>query len=118
MLEILEQIKDGRGWFWIDAICINQADLTEKSAQIPLMTKIFSWAEIVFACFGAEIPQDFDLIFEFSGLITDTLLRLASESDPDKEYNLDPGQALGPKKHQFYMALDKFMQHMFWNRVW
>lgn len=28
-------------WFWIDAICINQADDTEKAHQIPKMLKIY-----------------------------------------------------------------------------
>src|SRR5215469_5673314 len=32
---------------WIDAICINQDDLDEKSAQIPLMAQIYPQAEVV-----------------------------------------------------------------------
>ena len=32
---------------WIDAICINQADVEEKSAQLPLMSNIYSQATTV-----------------------------------------------------------------------
>ncbi|KAI8724148.1 HET domain-containing protein [Fusarium sp. LHS14.1] len=33
---------------WADAICINQADKDEKSAQLPLMELIYTWAEAVY----------------------------------------------------------------------
>jgi hypothetical protein len=33
---------------WIDAICMNQADDTEKATQIPLMEEIYSWAECTY----------------------------------------------------------------------
>ena len=29
-------------WFWIDQICINQADLVERSAQVSMMGQIYS----------------------------------------------------------------------------
>ncbi|CAK1362383.1 unnamed protein product [Cercospora beticola] len=32
---------------WIDALCINQADLQERSAQVRFMPEIYRWAEIV-----------------------------------------------------------------------
>jgi hypothetical protein len=41
--------------FWIDAICINQDDLDEKSAQIPLMAQIYPQAEAVNVWLG---PSD------------------------------------------------------------
>jgi len=37
---------------WVDAICINQADVSEKSSQIPLMSRIFSEAASVIAWLG------------------------------------------------------------------
>jgi len=38
--------------FWIDALCINQADETEKSAQVPRMGAIYGAAEVVLAWLG------------------------------------------------------------------
>ncbi|KAK6071048.1 heterokaryon incompatibility protein [Seiridium cupressi] len=37
---------------WVDAICINQQDDREKSAQVPMMGKIFQQATSVLAWFG------------------------------------------------------------------
>lgn len=39
-------------WLWIDAICINQADIDEKAAQVSLMQRIFSNAGFVLAWLG------------------------------------------------------------------
>ena len=47
------------GWqmIWVDAICINQADLVEKSRQILLLRPIFSQALCVFVCLGISGPD-------------------------------------------------------------
>lgn len=38
--------------FWIDALCINQADIPEKSKQVSQLTTMYESAEDVFACLG------------------------------------------------------------------
>ena len=40
---------------WIDAVCINQLDLEEKTAQVMMMHEIYSQANQVLACIG---PSD------------------------------------------------------------
>lgn len=42
----------GRLTIWIDAICINQQDIEEKSKQIQLMEEIYSWSERVVVWLG------------------------------------------------------------------
>ncbi|KAF2034219.1 HET-domain-containing protein, partial [Setomelanomma holmii] len=37
---------------WVDAVCINQADMDEKATQIPLMGDIYSGAESVYVWLG------------------------------------------------------------------
>lgn len=39
-------------YVWVDAICINQHDLTEKSAQVAMMGVIYTQALLVLACIG------------------------------------------------------------------
>lgn len=34
-------------WLWVDAVCINQSDLSERSSQVSMMGKIYSTAERV-----------------------------------------------------------------------
>ncbi|KAH8790487.1 hypothetical protein F5882DRAFT_259312, partial [Hyaloscypha sp. PMI_1271] len=36
-----------RSYIWVDAICINQHNLSERGAQVLLMTKIYSDATMV-----------------------------------------------------------------------
>jgi hypothetical protein len=38
--------------FWIDAICINQADLTERAQQVDIMDQIYKSAMQTWACIG------------------------------------------------------------------
>ncbi|CAO2655431.1 Nn.00g104950.m01.CDS01 [Neocucurbitaria sp. VM-36] len=40
------------GYFWIDAMCINQKDLKEKSSQVMMMSRIYKQAHLVFAWLG------------------------------------------------------------------
>lgn len=40
------------GCFWIDALCINQNDLKEKSCQVMMMSRIYQQASLVFAWLG------------------------------------------------------------------
>jgi hypothetical protein len=39
-------------WLWVDALCINQEDIDEKSKQIPMMRDIYSGATIVLVWLG------------------------------------------------------------------
>ena len=39
-------------WFWIDALCIDQENVTERNHQVQQMGQIFPQAEKVFAWFG------------------------------------------------------------------
>jgi hypothetical protein len=39
-------------YVWLDAICINQLDLAEKSAQVAMMGAIYANAVLVLACIG------------------------------------------------------------------
>ncbi|EEU45265.1 uncharacterized protein NECHADRAFT_19572, partial [Fusarium vanettenii 77-13-4] len=40
--------------FWIDGVCINQADTSERGEQVMLMAEIFQKADVVVAWLGEE----------------------------------------------------------------
>ena len=49
----------GYDWLlWIDAICINQQDNVEKTAQVQLMHTIFTKADMVLIWLGEALPTD------------------------------------------------------------
>jgi hypothetical protein len=49
---------EGQLTLWIDTICINQNDSSEKETQIPLMREIYSNAEIVYVHLGRTESTD------------------------------------------------------------
>lgn len=45
-------------WIWIDALCINQDDITERNHQVALMAGIYSPAGQVVIWLGPKCPKD------------------------------------------------------------
>jgi hypothetical protein len=60
---------------WIDAICVNQQDLEERSRQVPRMADIYTLAQCVVIWLGPET--------EDSSVALRTLNRIGSMIDPD-----------------------------------
>jgi hypothetical protein len=52
----LWQIREQRfpGPIWIDSLCIDQENLSEKAVQIQLMAQIYTHSSLLFACIGAH----------------------------------------------------------------
>lgn len=54
----VQEVSRGQGVtelrLWVDAICINQSDDTEKNHQVPLMKDIYSAAAITFSFLGSS----------------------------------------------------------------
>lgn len=55
-LKALEE-QFGTVSIWVDAICINQGNESERSDQITLMEEIYSWAETVYIWLGKGTPE-------------------------------------------------------------
>ncbi|KAI0147133.1 heterokaryon incompatibility protein-domain-containing protein [Xylariaceae sp. FL1272] len=47
-------------WLWVDAICIDQSNMTEKEHQIPLMRELYANASLVFSWLGASDDRRLD----------------------------------------------------------
>ena len=52
--------QDISRFLWIDAVCINQTNLTEKSQQVAMMAKIYAMASNVLIWLGEPVPQPGD----------------------------------------------------------
>lgn len=65
--------------FWVDAICVNQADDHEKSAQIPLMRDVYHLALFVAVWLGDETAETTRVKRFFSNLAKNDLDRKVDE---------------------------------------
>jgi Heterokaryon incompatibility protein (HET) len=83
---------------WVDAICINQADIGEKNKQIYLMRLIYQRAEEVIAWIGIENESGSDR----------ALIKHLSSGNPDVFARTSP----------LFTQLTSVIQREYWMRVW
>jgi hypothetical protein len=62
--------KRTRGYYWVDAICINQENIPERGQQVQLMKAIYESAEQVLVWLGPS-SDDSDLAMDLIDEITD-----------------------------------------------
>ncbi|KAH8600659.1 heterokaryon incompatibility protein-domain-containing protein, partial [Bisporella sp. PMI_857] len=99
-------------WLWIDAVCINQDNLEEKSTQVAMMGDIYSGADRVIVWLdNKEIThsevRDANFLLE---LIAFNSMNLSKDLyDP-------PTRVLGSYTH--WKALSRLLSHPYWHRVW
>ncbi|KAK5126974.1 hypothetical protein LTR85_008332 [Meristemomyces frigidus] len=103
-LTTLQQTNAAKGWLWIDAISINQEDIQERNAQVPLMKDIFSRAETVHVWLGPET----------------SCTTLAIQRLNDIYFGRLRGRAIpeGNEGAAFLSALEGLTQCLWWRRVW
>ena len=67
---VMRVIGDGVGALgWIDALCINQADLIERSSQVRQMGDIFASAEYVLIWLGTDDRNEADIVVDMCKVI-------------------------------------------------
>jgi hypothetical protein len=114
------------GWFlWIDAICINQEDLVERSQQVGLMNAIYRSADSVTAWLGPEADD--------SQFAIETMerwkLEITQRSETTKKNDWDTLAAITPSDPTFYgppgttphrawLAIKKIWERSWWSRAW
>lgn len=99
---------------WIDAICINQADDTEKAGQIGLMAEVYTWARTVWVWLGKGNERTARAV---RGLERAAKLRIAPVGVPWIEE--DMYAARGPRSVAYYkMQLAKSMVWVFLWTYW
>jgi hypothetical protein len=106
--------QDLLGYWWIDALSINQADIEERSEQVKLMSDIYQTATGVFVWLGPE-----DHFTELAIYLMKDLLRL------DKTQRLSLHSAEVRANHpnglldlSNWQALSQFFQREWFNRTW
>ena len=114
---------------WVDAICINQKDIAEKSRQIPLMEDIYGDADSALVWLGEESLNSTTAMAFIKGCAR--AWNLVMENCPDLRFdssNQDPVQlamaylqitsSVDPMDEANWEAVNEFAQRTLWSRVW
>jgi hypothetical protein len=97
-------------FFWIDAICINQSDTTDRCIQVRIMDKIYSCAEKVIVWLGASADRS-DVAVEF-------LETLANKQTSKGRVDWVEARARNPAFFLEWMALQRLLTRLWWQRTW
>ena len=113
---------------WIDALCINQADLTERSAQVSMMGDIYQSATNVVVWLGPDEHGEIDTIISMCRAIQAEFWRqldgdTGRNASVDKMPNLfEPEllQKLGlpPAESDAWWIFARFWDRRWFNRAW
>jgi hypothetical protein len=113
VLELLTPLRTR--YLWIDAVCIDQSDLTDKVFQFPLMAQIYSNAQQVVGCLGtnAALPSVFPSLLNQSFFFK-LIQYLVFDFD---------GLTHNPRMHYMHrlhdwQAFNVLLAHPYWDRAW
>lgn len=103
-----------RAYFWVDAICINQDDLEERSHQVQRMWNIFNSAFKVIGFIG-EAPHDEAVAVQ--NHVTRQFQGCTSWEDFSQQCQ-DPDFDVHPRNSVVTSALMRFQSMPWWSRCW
>lgn len=113
LYEALQQLGgESCGFIWVDALCINQQDMTERTNQVLRMAEIYSGAKLVISWLGITQVDDGAVFGLIHRLWRETVDRwypreeLARQSIDNLEW-VKACQAMG-----------RFCQLPYWRRTW
>jgi hypothetical protein len=102
--------------FWIDAICINQDDIDERSQQVQIMRDIYSGAECVYAwigCADSFSPVACNFIQNLATRISDEGMKLTKTTTAWIASQVSPSLEDGA-----FRALVELIDRPWFKRVW
>lgn len=121
----LRRLRDahGMGYFWIDAICINQQNPSERNNQVQMMRDIYATAKEVIIYLG-EAPHDATEVLPLLCDIADLHVRIEVSKDEDHErLHLATDSVLKEEKLPSLQSLSwtqvlDFFKSTWFTRVW
>jgi hypothetical protein len=116
--------KIGKTRLWVDALCINQEDLTERSQQVRLMRQIYSRAKEVISWVPCDTwnPYGFGGYSRSKGDAIESLIKNKFVGKGTKT-RLLPFEKQGEKTgngrvRDGWEVIHDFFSELYWTRVW
>src|SRR3569833_300584 len=114
--------------YWIDAICINQDDVSERNAQVRRMARIYEDAKEIHAWLGPE-AEDSQLAMRRIAAMASWALRFMTsyESNVLEMFNMMRSNEFrnmifedsdGPLDERPWVAIRQLLRRTWWTRVW
>ena len=115
------RLKDRERRLWIDAICINQQDLNERSSQVKLMSAIYRQAEVVTLWLGladADTEKAYKLLASLGTRIT--VDWPTKRMDPVSQEHAALADKAAPLQlgSEDYHALYSVLKRSWFDRLW
>lgn len=115
------RLEDRVRLLWVDAICINQQDLKERSSQVKLMASIYGQAELVIAWLGVE-RLDSHIAFHYltwlgTKIVVDWATMEVSSTSREYSWVADMEEELGLSDAE-WDALDHTFNQPWFRRLW
>ncbi|KAI1123838.1 heterokaryon incompatibility protein-domain-containing protein [Nemania abortiva] len=104
--------------YWIDALCIDQDDLPERSTQVSLMGKIYTKAQLCIVWLGEEdhyIRTAIDLMYDIC--INDELREAFTEAENSK-FPRALHRIINKAPREQIVGLAVFLSHTWFSRLW
>jgi hypothetical protein len=95
---------------WIDAICINQSDLSERSQQVQIMRHIFQRAYVTMVWLGEERDD--------SDRAMDAIQRWGAARVTHGDVKSIVQNISDPFDSRDFEAVSKLLERVWWRRVW
>ena len=106
-------LRDG-SWWWIDSICVNQANLQERGHHVRRMKEIYQNAQEVVAWLGPQSDDSdtaLDFVYFLHGLNT---ARMANDDLRPVLRDIMQGDEYRAR----WIALRQFFLRKWWSRIW
>ena len=107
---------------WIDALCINQQDLRERSSQVKMMGDIYQLADRVIVWLGTEKDDSTHVLKTMSQLSSNVKVDYLNLSMMPASENSDPQwsdtSSLLPHSRQELWDIDALLRRPWFSRLW
>lgn len=105
--------------FWVDAICIDQENSTEKNGQLTMMRKVFSEAKETWVWLGVE-KNECDKAVDTIGMLSAFYLENCFERDGARKSNADVAKLGFPEQFSIDcdIAIESIFARNYWYRIW
>ncbi|KAF5844029.1 hypothetical protein GGP41_009347 [Bipolaris sorokiniana] len=116
--------KDRKRSIWIDAICINQSSIEEKSKQVAIMGHIFSQADNVIIWLGPERDSSREAIAILRQIGNSVVVNWNSEfmtpaiSCPESDKHLADKDTVLPYRNGAFVPVLQLFERDYFKRVW